>query len=157
VQAFVGDHISDAIEAFTRVIDQDPRHRLAYSSRGVAYLRMERVRDALKDFDQAVALSPGHAKSYHLRGLAHEKLGEIDQAVRDFDEAIRLDPAYGAAYYSRSTLLSLMGNVDQAFEYLQMYTSLTQKNLEEFMNDNNIWQSRQLHLEEMGAADVMDR
>ena len=157
VKDFVDNNIGKAIEAFTQVIAQDPCHRLAYSSRGVAYLRMERVRDALHDFDNAVAIDPGHAKSYHLRGLAHEKLGELDDAVKDFDQAIKLDPQYGAAYYSRSALRSLMGNIDQAFEDLQMYTSLTEKNLQGFMEENNIWQSRQLYLEEAGVADVMDR
>ena len=157
VKDFVANNISQSIEAFTEVIAHDPRHRLAYSSRGVAFLRMERVQDALHDFDHAVELAPGHAKSYHLRGLAHEKLGDIEHAVKDFDEAIRLDPHYGAAYYSRSTLLSLMGDIDQAFEDLQMYTSLTEENLNEFMAENNVWHSRQLNLEETGVADVMDR
>ena len=157
IKQFVGNHISESIESFTDVIERDPHHRLAYSSRGVAYLRMERVKEALEDFDHAVEIDPGHAKSYHLRGLANEKLGNMDQAVRDFDEAIRLDPEYGAAYYSRYTLLSIMGKVDQAFEDLQMYTSLTGKNLSEYMAENNIWHSQQLRLEETGAADVMDR
>lgn len=157
VKDFVENHIGRSIEAFTAVIARDPRHRLAYSSRGVAYLRMERVREAIEDFNHAIELDPGHARSYHLRGLAFEKLGDLDQAVANFNEAIRFDPEYGAAYYSRSTLLSMMGNIDQAFEDLQMYTSLTEKNLSEYMSENNIWHSRQLNLEETGAADVMDR
>ena len=40
-----------------------------------------------------------------------------------------------------------MGQEDAATEDIEMVTHLTNLNLENFANDNNIWRSRQMQLE----------
>jgi len=42
-----------------------------------------------------------------------------------------------------------------AEEDLKMFKFLTEKPLEEFANENNIWRSAHLAVEDAGAADVM--
>ena len=92
-----------------------------------------------------------------LRGLVFEKTGDDPGALGAFNRAVDLDPEYGAAYYSRATLHTKMGREDLAAEDMQMVTHLTNVNIETFANENNIWRSHQLRLEEMDAADPMDR
>jgi hypothetical protein len=55
---------------------------------------------------------------------------------------------FEAAYYSRATLLTKMDQEDLAAEDMQMVTHLTNLNLENFANQNNVWRSRQLQMEE---------
>ena len=78
-------------------------------------------------------------------------------ALEDFGNAIDLDPDYGPAYYSRATLQINIGREDLATEDIQMVQVLTEMNTQAFANENNIWRSEQLRLEEMGVADPMDR
>jgi tetratricopeptide (TPR) repeat protein len=80
--------------------------------------------------------------------------GETDEALADFGKAIDIDPEYGAAYYSRATLLTKMGREDDAVEDMEIVTHLTNLNIENFANENNIWRSRQLQLEEMLETEV---
>lgn len=155
--AFVNNDFEDAVKKFSLVIEADRDFRLAFVSRGAAYLLLERVRDAIDDFTRAIDIDPNHAKPYHLRGLAHERNGHPEQALEDMNRAIEVDPQYGAAYLSRSALFSRMGKNEESFEDIQTYTAITEKNLQTFAHENNIWQSRQFRLEEMGAADPMDR
>jgi tetratricopeptide (TPR) repeat protein len=154
---FVGQNYENSIEELTRAIELAPDYKLAYLSRGSAFLKLNRLDEARKDFDRLLELDSKHARAYHLRGLVHEKVGDNEAALKDFNTAVELDPEYGAAYYSRATLHSKMGNADLATEDIEMVTHLTNVNLESFANENNIWRSNQMRLEEMGAADPMDR
>lgn len=72
---------------------------------------------------------------------------DSDKALADFTRALDIDPEYGAAYYSRATLLTKMGQEDEAAEDMRMVTHLTNVNLENFANDNNIWRSRHMQVE----------
>jgi Tfp pilus assembly protein PilF len=154
---FVSSNFGESIDHLSRAIEADPDFYLARTSRGAAYLKTGRMKEAIEDFSGVIEHDRKNARAFHLRGLAHEKMGDEKAALNDFSEAIEIDPSYGAAYYSRATLLTQMGEEDQAAEDIQMVTHLTEVNIEQFANENNVWRSNQLRLEEMGAADPMDR
>jgi Tfp pilus assembly protein PilF len=154
---FVGQNYEKSIEELNRAVELDSEFKLAFLSRGSAYLKLERFKEARQDFDRVIEIDPTHARAYHLRGLVNEKIGENESALEDFDKAVELDPEYGAAYYSRATLHSKMGNEDLATEDIEMVTHLTSVNVEAFANENNVWRSNQLRVEGMGFADPMDR
>lgn len=121
-------------------------------------MKLDRLEEAQADFDRVIKSHPEYAKAYHLRGLVHEKSGDNQAALKDFDRAIGFDREYGVAYYSRANLHSKMGNEDRATEDIEMVTQLTNVNIETFANENNIWRSQHLKLEETGdLTDVMDR
>lgn len=157
VSAFLKENFEGAVNFFTEVINNEPSSALAYLSRGAAYTRLERTDDSIKDYTSAIELKPDYARAYHLRGLEFEKKGDSEKALRDFDKAVELDPDYGAAYFSRATSHSKTGHEDLAREDIEMVTMLTEKNIGEFSNENNIWRSHQLRLEAEDIADVMDR
>ena len=90
-------------------------------------------------------------------GSKREKRGENDKALSDFNKAIDLNPEYGAAFYSRATLLTHLGREDEAVQDMQMVTHLTNKNIETFANENNLWRSHHLRLEAMAVASATDR
>ncbi len=154
---FAKDNIDKSIELFTRAIDLNAESRLAYTARGSAYMKMGRDDDALKDFDKAIEIDPDSSRAYHLRGLLREKRGQNDSALSDFNKAIDLNPEYGAAFYSRATLLTKLGREEEAVQDMQMVTHLTNKNIETFANENNLWRSQHLRMEAMEVASATDR
>ena len=157
MEAFVGQEFENSIDGFTRALEIDPEFKLAILSRGSAYFKLDRLDEARGDFDRVVEIDPENARAYHLRGLVHDRAGDQSSALDDFSKAIDLDPNYGAAYYSRATLYAKMGSEDLAAEDIQMATHLTEVNIETFANENNVWRSQQLRVEEMGGADPMSR
>jgi lipoprotein NlpI len=157
MDAFVDNNFSESVEEFTKVIEIDPAFRLAYVSRGAAFMKVRKFEESIADFDQAIELDPDHPKSYHLRGLARLERGDYEGALKDFGTAIDLDPDYGPAYYSRAALQLELGREDLASNDIQMVQVLTEINTQAFANDNNIWRSQHLRLEEMGVANPMDR
>lgn len=157
VRTYASGELEESLRHFSEAIDAGEVPERAYVSRGAAYLRLERPEAALADFDQALSLAPDQSRTHHLRGLAKAQLHDDDAALAAFNRAIELDPEYGTAYYSRSTLQNRRGNEAAAMEDIQTYTHLTEKRLQEFGNENNIWRSQQLHLEAENIADVMSR
>ena len=70
---FLKDNYGKSIQLLSRAIEEDSDHKLAYMSRGSAFLRLERLDEAIADFDHAIHLNPDFPRSYHLRGLAIAK------------------------------------------------------------------------------------
>ena len=143
-----------AIDCFSELLRLEPNHRLGLVSRGSAYLKLDSIGDAVKDFDRAIDADPNYARAYHLRGIAKEKSGDNENALADISKAIQLDPEYGVAYYSRATLLTKMNREEEALEDIEMVQHLTNKNIETFANENNVWRSQQLKLESIMESEL---
>ena len=120
-------------------------------------MKMHRIEESILNFNRAIELNPEYPKTYHLRGLARVEMEDHEGALEDFGNAIDLDPDYGQAYYSRAALQIKLGREDLATEDLQMVNVFSEMNTQAFANENNIWRSQHLRLEEMGVADPMDR
>jgi len=145
---FAKTRFSESIVLLTRAIEADPNHALAVVSRGAAYLKLDMLDLARDDFDRAVKTDPDYARAYHMRGLVSEKRGDDHTALADFDRAIDLNPDYGAAYYSRAALHAKMANTEKAQEDIEMVAHLGNRNMESFMNENNVWHTQQMRVED---------
>lgn len=148
------NNFGKSVELLSQVIDSDGGHKLALVARGSAHLKLGKTQAAQADFNRAIEMDPEYARAYHLRGLACETDGDNDGALIDFAKAIDLDPEYGAAYYSRSTLLAKLGRNDEAADDIQMITHLTNRNIESFANENNVWRSQHLQMEAALETDL---
>jgi tetratricopeptide (TPR) repeat protein len=152
--AFVNENYESSIDMFTRAAELNPDNKLVFVSKGAAYLKLDRAEEALQEINHAIEIDENYAKAYHLRGLVNEKMGNDTEALNDFTHAIELDPEYGAAYNSRATLHTKMGNEDLAMEDIMVIQGLTDIGLETFANENNVWRSQHLRLEEMMESEL---
>ncbi|MDJ0889374.1 MAG: tetratricopeptide repeat protein [Desulfobacterales bacterium] len=157
VQAFVNREYEKSIGFFSSMIEENADDALAWVSRGAAQMRIENLDAALEDFNRAIALHPNRARPYHLWGLIYEKRGRLEEALEDFSHAIALDAEYGAALYSRAALFARMGDNQRAREDARAFATLTVKNVAEFSNENNVWRSYRLALEDGGIIDPIHR
>lgn len=103
--AYLKEDYKTSIKVFTQAVKNDRKYALVYSSRGTAYLKLNKLKRAISDFSRAIRLDPKYARAYHLRGLAYEKMGDFAPAFRDFDQAIEIDPDLATAYRSRDSVL----------------------------------------------------
>ena len=148
------DKLGMSLDLLDEIIDSDSDDKIAYLARGSVYLKMNDSKNAIDDFDRALEIDANHPKAFHLRGLAHEMAGDDEEALRDFNRAIDIDPEYGAAFYSRASLLTKMGQEDSALDDMKMVNHLSNINIESFANENNVWRSRQLQLEEAMESEM---
>lgn len=151
---FLKNNFGKSIELLGDVLDKDPDHKLGLVTRGTAHLKMNHPEQAIADFSRAIAIDPGYARALHLRALAREAQGDSQGALEDLTKAIELKPDYGAAYQSRAALFARLGKEDYAAEDFQMVAHLTNVNIEAFANENNVWRSNQLRVEEMLESEM---
>jgi len=103
--AYLKEDYKTSIKLFTLALKHDRKSALVYSSRGTAYLKLNKSKKAISDLARAIRLNPTYARAYHLRGLAYEMRGEFALAFRDFDQALEIDPDLSVAYRSRDSML----------------------------------------------------
>ena len=151
---FMKDKFGISIDLLNEIIDMDPDDKLALLARGSVYLKMGNTENAIGDFSRTLQIDSKHPRAYHLRGLAREMAGDDDEALKDLNKAIDIDSEYGAAYYSRATLLTKMGREDSALEDIKRVSYLSNRNIESFANENNVWRSRHLQMENMLESEM---
>ena len=84
-----GNH-KQAIEAYSRAIELDPKYARAFIFRGIAYAFLGNYRQAIKDYDRAIELDPTHEKAFFSRGDAYMALGNNRRGIEDRKIAARL-------------------------------------------------------------------
>ena len=143
-----------SLDLLNEIIDTDSDDKLALLARGSVYLKMGNTENAIGDYSRTLEIDAKHPKAFHLRGLAREMAGDDDEALKDFNKAIEIDSEYGAAFYSRATLLTKMGREDSALEDMKMVSQLSNRNIESFANENNVWRSRHVQMEAMVESEM---
>ena len=112
-------NLVQAIEAFSKAINLNPKETKAYLDRGIAYSNMGMYDKAINDFTTLIALNPDYAEAYNNRGWAYLKKALFDRAIKDCSEALRLNPAMPTAYYTRGMAYKAQGLPDMARKDLQ--------------------------------------
>jgi Flp pilus assembly protein TadD len=121
-----GEH-QEAIGAFTKAIELNPKYAEAFYNRGEAYRILGNFRLAIRDYDKAIELNPTDAKPYGARGVAYGSLGEHRQAIRDYDKAIELDPTDAEIYVTRGVSYRKLGDYQQAIRDFDQAIQLNMK------------------------------
>jgi len=109
----------EAMEAFTKAIELDPKGSLAYGLRGITYYALDNYKQAVDDLNAAIKLNPtdvGAWVTYTLRGEVYRLLGNYKQATEDYDKAIEKNSEYAKAYDGRGLTYGALGNYKQAID-----------------------------------------
>jgi tetratricopeptide (TPR) repeat protein len=87
-ELFNAGEYQQAIEAYDRVLAENPQDYYAYGQRGECYRMLSRYDEAIADFTRAIELSPGYARAYFNRGTARARAGDQAGAALDWRAAI---------------------------------------------------------------------
>jgi tetratricopeptide (TPR) repeat protein/uncharacterized membrane protein YhaH (DUF805 family) len=102
------------IALYTKAIELDPKHAMAFNNRGFAYYTQKDYDRALIDYGQAIALNPNLALAYNNRGDVYYQRKAYDRARADYTKAIELKPDYDLAYHNRGLAYYEQKDYDQA-------------------------------------------
>ena len=108
------NHLWQAVNDFTRVIEIAPDYVKAHISRGEIYAKLGTHRHAADDFTKAIELDGTSVSVYERRGRSYEQLGQYDLAVNDFTITIERSPKAYSNHYSRANAHRLLGQLDKA-------------------------------------------
>jgi tetratricopeptide (TPR) repeat protein len=104
----------NALNAFTRALEINPRYAEAYNQRGIILGKKDRFDQAIVDFTKAIEINPRYAVAYNNRGVLRAKKGNFDKGINDFTTALEIDPFYADAYYNRGVTWADIGDIQNA-------------------------------------------
>lgn len=81
--------LPQAIKAFTRAIEIEPRYAEAYVKRGLAYYRSAQYETAIADYTETLKLKRYQADAYASRGDAYRALEDTQQAIGDYSASLK--------------------------------------------------------------------
>ena len=81
--------LPQAIKAFTRAIEIEPRYAEAYVKRGLAYYRSAQYESAIADYTQTLKLKRYQADAYASRGDAYRALADTQRAIADYSASLK--------------------------------------------------------------------
>lgn len=84
--------MAQAIAAYDRALDLNPKNAIACYNRGLARRTQGDLAGAIADYNRAIKLDPQYAHAYNNRGLACRAQGDLAGAIVDYDRAIEIDP-----------------------------------------------------------------
>ena len=78
------DDFDKAIADYSKAIELDPEHALAYRDRGFVYYLEDDSDKAIADYSKAIELDPEYAPAYSDRGNVYNVCGENESAFNDY-------------------------------------------------------------------------
>ncbi len=94
-----GGKLAEAIAAYQRAIELDPKDAYLHNGLGNVYRDLGHYEDALAEYQRAIALDPKFDDPHNGLGSVYAELGRTDEAIAEYQRAIELDPTF-ACYYS---------------------------------------------------------
>lgn len=105
---------SEAVSAYTQVLDLDDGITKAYMHRGAAYLELGEFVPALRDVEKALKMNPEDAEvNFHMGNICYDQ-DDMRNAVKYYKRAINLRPGYPQATYMLGASRSMQGDPKEA-------------------------------------------
>jgi tetratricopeptide (TPR) repeat protein len=132
-----------AITEFTKLIENEPNNKEAYSNRGWAYFYKDDFNRSITDYTKAIEIAPDEWWSYYRRGLAYKELAnqkydkskhsfginyktDYLNAIADFEKALQKNPIslhLSSIYYHLKQIYSQLGDRKKNKKYDDLYRS----------------------------------
>lgn len=156
-----GNYI-DAIAAYGKSIELNPKTANVYYNRGVAHHALGNYRQAIKDYNMLIKLNPQFALAYYHRADAYYNIGNHNQAAKDYekaielnpnierpvddvtksirslDKAVRANPKNASAYFNRGIIYYDIGSDDLAIKDLRIAARLGHKEARDFLTNQKV-------------------
>ncbi|MFC1859245.1 tetratricopeptide repeat protein [Thermodesulfobacteriota bacterium] len=114
------DKLRDAKRYYSRAIELNPQHTLAYHNLGVINCREGDYSEGIKQFKQVLQIQPGIAKTHENLGMARYYTGDLNGALKSFKKVLEIDPDYGPQVnYNIACVLARQNKIDPSLEMLR--------------------------------------
>ncbi len=117
----------EAIAAFSKAIELDPKYVPARCDRANGYIQLRQYDKAIADLTKVIELEPKYVPARRERANGYIQLHQYDKAIADLTKAIELDPKYVLARFDRGNLYIELHQYDKAIADLNTAIELDSK------------------------------
>ncbi len=112
-QAKLWQH-EEAIAAFDKAIEIDPKFHKAWNEKGKALNNLGRNTEAIAAFEEALKIDPTFHWAWNGKGIALNNLGRNTEAIPAFDRALEIDPTFHWAWNGKGIALNHLKRYSEA-------------------------------------------
>lgn len=94
-------NLSAQVADLSKKLEQAKTDPQLYYTRGLACLKLRKMKEAIADFNEAIRLNPKMASAYVNRGLAYSSEKVYDKAIADYTAGLAVNSQNASAYYRR--------------------------------------------------------
>ncbi|MEW6684256.1 MAG: tetratricopeptide repeat protein [Nitrospirota bacterium] len=109
-------HPQEALQAFTRAVELEPRLPKTHNNLGMAYAHLGEWSKAIPAFEQATRLLPRYVEAHLHLGETYEALGRWDDALAAYERLAGIDPGDVRAWGRAGNVLERQGRHQEAAE-----------------------------------------
>ncbi|HEX9304251.1 MAG TPA: sulfatase-like hydrolase/transferase [Thermoanaerobaculia bacterium] len=113
----------EALEAFHRALEVDPRDAMAYQNIGITQLHHGKLSEALASFDAAFAINDRLPRAWNGRGVALKESGRPEEAIQAWKHAVELDPQQFDALFNLGVVALERRDTDLARSSLSQFVN----------------------------------
>jgi tetratricopeptide (TPR) repeat protein len=106
-----------ATRALERYVAKNPRHDLAWTILGHAYLDVDETEKAATAYERALAINPRRAEALTGMGLVRRREGRYDESLAFYEKAVAANPEYAQAHSSIAADALRRGDDAKALSY----------------------------------------
>ncbi len=114
----------EAIAAYLRVLEMDPKHAAAHINLGTLYYNRQDFVLAEKHYRDALAADPRYALAYFDLGNVLDETGRVQEAIQTYKTALQLAPTYADAHYNLALAYEKLREPRKALKHWQSYIKL---------------------------------
>jgi tetratricopeptide (TPR) repeat protein len=119
-----------AIEELKRVLELDPRHRLARLQLAFEYLRASDAENGCPPARESATDAPDDFRAQYLLGRCLFESGDAEGAVAALERAIKLAPDSLVSHFALHKAYARLGRADDARRELQIFSELERRRRE---------------------------
>lgn len=114
----------EAISAYERALELDPRHAKARNAMGVLYAEIGKYAHAVAVLREATKAEPNNSQFYSNLGYASYLNGDYIDAAASLEQATRLDPTNVRAWNNLGSVMEKLGRRDRSNAILKHVQSI---------------------------------
>jgi tetratricopeptide (TPR) repeat protein len=119
-----GAPVSQAIEAYRKVLELNPEAAGALVNLGTIYYRQRKYPEAEKYYRDAIAADSAYPLAQFNLGNLYDEQGRIPEAMEHYRAALHLNPQYADAHFNLALLCERAGESLKAVHHWKCYLKL---------------------------------
>lgn len=116
--------LQEALAAYRRVLELDPRHAAACINLGTIYYNQQNYREAEGHYRRAVEIDPRYALGFFDLGNVLDETGRLSEAVEAYRSAIAIAPNYADAHYNLALAYERLRKPRKALTHWRAYVRM---------------------------------